>query len=70
VLEPPTSRSRPAPQALLLEAPPVTLYDAYGCVTMRNVHRRKMMYNEYGCLQVDEQFHFYFAEYVQIPSTR
>jgi hypothetical protein len=46
MLEPPAGRSRPAPQALLLEAPPAILYDAYGWVTMRNMHRMKMMYDE------------------------
>jgi hypothetical protein len=62
VLEPPTSRPGPAPRALLLKAPPAILYDAYVCMTMRNVYRMKMMYEELECLHVDEQFHFYFTD--------
>jgi hypothetical protein len=31
-------------------------------VTMRNVHRMKLMYDEHGCFHVDDQFHFYFDE--------
>jgi hypothetical protein len=62
VLEPPAGRPRPALRALLLEAPPAILYDAFVCVIVRNVHSMKIMYDEHECLHGDEQFHFYFTE--------
>jgi hypothetical protein len=43
-------------------APSVILYDACAYVTIRNVHRMEMMYDEHECLHVDAQFHFYFTE--------
>jgi len=55
-------RPRPAPRALLLEAPPTILYDAYVYVTMRKCAWDGMRYDEHECLHVDEQFHFYFTE--------